>query len=67
MRLPSPTPTLRAFLGRHWGCGAGGHSMGNTGPESTATRARLATGGARNVHLLGREPVPARGAREESL
>ena len=25
----------RALLGRRWRCGAGGHSMGNTGPESS--------------------------------
>ena len=26
---------FRALLGRRWRCGAGGHSIGNTGPEST--------------------------------
>jgi hypothetical protein len=37
----------RAFLGRRSGCGAGGHSMGNTGPEGTVPRAAPGGGGAR--------------------
>jgi hypothetical protein len=36
----------RTFLGRRWRCGAGGHSMGNTGPESTVPPAASAVGGA---------------------
>lgn len=39
MRRPKSTPTLRAFLGRRWGCGAGGHSTGNTGPVSHVPQA----------------------------
>jgi hypothetical protein len=31
--------SLRASLGRRSRCGAGGHSMGNTGLESTVPRA----------------------------
>jgi hypothetical protein len=46
MRRPKSTPTLRAFLGRRWGCGAGGHSMGNTGPESRVPPAVSGGGGA---------------------
>jgi hypothetical protein len=37
---------LRAFLGRRWGCGAGGHSMGNTGLDSPVPPAVLGGGGA---------------------
>jgi hypothetical protein len=39
-------PHLRAFLGRRSRCGAGGHSMGNTGPESAVPRAAAGGGGA---------------------
>jgi len=34
-----------ALLGRRWRCGAGGHSTGNTGPESTAPSAASGGGG----------------------
>ena len=36
----------RALLGRRWGCGAGGHSVSNTGPESTVPPAAPGGGGA---------------------
>ena len=36
-----------AFLGRRCGCGAGGHSMSNTGPESTVPTAAPGDGGGR--------------------
>ena len=36
----------RAFLGRRWRCGAGGHSVRNTGPESTVPSAAPGGGGA---------------------
>jgi hypothetical protein len=36
----------RAFLGRRSRFGAGGHSMRNTGPESTGPRAASGYGGA---------------------
>ena len=39
--------TLRAacaFLGRRCGCGAGGNSMSNTGPESTVPAAAAGGG-----------------------
>jgi hypothetical protein len=58
MRLPSPAPTLRAFLGRHWGCGAGGHSMGNTGPESPMPPA-VSGGGEAGLHPAG--PIAGEG------
>jgi hypothetical protein len=45
MRRPKSPPTLRAFLGRRWGCGAGGHSFGNTGPESPVPPAVSGGGG----------------------
>jgi hypothetical protein len=48
-----------AFLGRRCGCGAGGHSIRNTGPESTVPAA--APGGVEGG-FSGREPPPARGA-----
>jgi hypothetical protein len=35
-----------AFLGRRSRCGAGGHSTGSTGPESTVPRAASGGGGA---------------------
>jgi hypothetical protein len=38
--------SIRAFLGRRSWCGAGGHSMGNTGLESTVPRAASGGGGA---------------------
>ncbi len=44
---PVPTYDARAFLGRRSRCGAGGHSMGNTGPESTVPRAASGRCGAR--------------------
>jgi hypothetical protein len=37
----------RAFLGTRWACAAGGHSMGNTGPESRVRPAGSVVGGAR--------------------
>jgi hypothetical protein len=36
----------RAFLGRRCGCGAGGNSIRNTGPESTVPAAAPGGGGA---------------------
>jgi hypothetical protein len=36
----------RAFLGRRSGRGAGGHSIRNTGPESTVPGATSGVGGA---------------------
>jgi hypothetical protein len=42
----SPSSNARAFLGRRYGCGAGGHSMGNTGPEGTVPVATPGGGGA---------------------
>jgi hypothetical protein len=36
-----------AFLGRRCGCGAGGHSIRNTGPESTVPAAAPGGGGGR--------------------
>jgi hypothetical protein len=47
MTLRTSTTDARAFLGRRSGCGAGGHSMGNTGPESTVPRAASGGGGLR--------------------
>jgi hypothetical protein len=53
------TSLSRTFLGRRSAHGAGGHSMGNTGPESTVPRAASGAGGARlstpqsAVHCLG--------------
>jgi hypothetical protein len=35
------------FLGRRCGCGAGGHSMSNTGPQSTVPAAASGGGGGR--------------------
>jgi hypothetical protein len=46
MTLRTSTTDARAFLGRRSGRGAGGHSMGNTGPESTVPRAASGGGGA---------------------
>jgi hypothetical protein len=46
MRRPESTPTLRAFLGRRWGCGAGRHSIRNTGLESPVPPAASGGGGA---------------------
>jgi hypothetical protein len=40
------TSLSRTFLGRRSGRGAGGHSMGNTGPESTVPGAASGGGGA---------------------
>jgi hypothetical protein len=37
----------RAFLGRRCGCGAGGNSIRNTGPESTVPAAAAGGGGDR--------------------
>ena len=42
-----PSILAHAFLGRRCGCGAGGHSMGNTGPESTVLAAAPGGGGGR--------------------
>ena len=39
-------PASVAFLGRRCRCGAGGHSMSNTGPESTVPAAASGGGGA---------------------
>jgi hypothetical protein len=39
--------TACAFLGRRYGCGAGGHSIHNTGPESTVPAAASGGGGGR--------------------
>ena len=36
-----------AFLGRRWQCGAGGHSVRNTGPESTVLPAEAGGRGGR--------------------
>jgi hypothetical protein len=53
------TRHARAFLGRRSRCGAGGHSMGNTGPESLVPRVASGAGGARlstpesAAHFLG--------------
>jgi len=52
------TRRTRAFLGRRSRRRAGGHSMGNTGPESTVPRAAPGAGGA------GLRPAGA-GAGEE--
>ena len=46
MRHPISTTNARAFLGRRGRRGAGGHSMGDTGPESTVRRAASGGGGA---------------------
>jgi len=60
MRRPESPPNARAFLGRpapesasHFlgtpktsRCRSGGHSMGDTGPESTVPRAASGGGGA---------------------
>jgi hypothetical protein len=46
MSLSTLTLTPWAFLGRRWRCGAGGHSMSNTGPESTVRPAASVVGGA---------------------
>jgi hypothetical protein len=35
------------LLGRRWRCGAGGHSVSNTGPESTVPPAASGAGGGR--------------------
>jgi hypothetical protein len=40
------TRRIRAFLGRRCGCGAGGHSVGNTGPEGPVPAAGSGAGGA---------------------
>jgi hypothetical protein len=45
MRRPVPT-IARAFLGRRCGFGAGGHSVGNTGPEGPVPAAASGGGGA---------------------
>jgi len=47
MRRLESTPTLRAFLGRRWGCGAGEHSRGITGLESHVPPAVSGGGGLR--------------------
>jgi hypothetical protein len=39
------TTNARAFLGRRARRGAGGHSMGDTGPESTVRRTASGGGG----------------------
>ena len=50
MRHDSIT-TARAFLGRRWQCGAGGHSVNDTGPESTVPPA--ASGGGAGLRPAG--------------
>jgi hypothetical protein len=45
--MSSPSILVHAFLGRRCGCGAGGHSMRNTGPESTVHAAASGGGGDR--------------------
>jgi hypothetical protein len=42
-----PLAFARAFLGRRCGRGAGGHSIGNTGPESPVFAAVPGGGGGR--------------------
>jgi len=46
MRRPVSTLRTCAFLGRRCGCGAGGHSVGNTGPEGPVFAAVSGGGGA---------------------
>ena len=46
--MPPRSPRIaRALLGRRCGCGAGGHSIRNTGPESTVHAAVPGGGGGR--------------------
>ena len=45
--MPVFNVAVRAFLGRRSRCGAGGHSVGNTGPESTVPRAASGVAGGR--------------------
>jgi hypothetical protein len=46
MTRAESTTTRRAFLGRRGGCGAGGHSLSNTAPESPVPSAVSGGGGA---------------------
>ena len=46
MTLVTNIAAVRALLGHRSRRGAGGHSMGNTGPEGTVPRAGSGTGGA---------------------
>ena len=45
--MSRPSTLVHAFLGRRCGCGAGGHRMRNTGPESTVHAAASGDGGGR--------------------
>jgi hypothetical protein len=47
MRRDDSILCVCAFLGRRCGCGAGGQSIGNTGPESTVHAAAPGAGGGR--------------------
>jgi hypothetical protein len=53
--MPASAAEVRVFLGRRCGCGAGGHSIRNTGPESTVPAAAPGGGGGR----LGRPGAAA--------
>ena len=44
---PASNLGVRAFLGRRCVCGAGGHSMGDTGLECTVRAAATGGGGGR--------------------
>ena len=46
------TRRVRAFLGRRCGRGAGGHSVGNTGPEGPVPAA-VSGGGGAGLRLAG--------------
>ena len=46
MSRPVRTPSACAFLGRRCGCGAGGHSVGDTGLEGPVPAAVSGGGGA---------------------
>ena len=47
MGFHRPACNIRAFLGRRCGCGTGGHSMSNSGPENTVLAAAPGGGGGR--------------------
>jgi hypothetical protein len=51
-----------AFLGRRSRCGAGGHSIGNTGLESTVPRAASGGGGA-GLRPAGADAVQTGGVK----
>jgi len=46
MRRSASALNTCAFLGRRCGCGAGGHSVADTGPEGTVPAAVSGVGGA---------------------